>query len=1221
MDPDFASNPHVYLLYVYENDAADYTGTKTSRLTRVTVVGDTASPASEVVVLGTAVGRTCKSFPAGADCLPADGPSHSVGNVKFASDGTLFLTLGDASSFYTVDPDALRAQDLDSLAGKLMHVTRTGQGVPANPFYTGDAGAARSKVWAYGVRNAYRFGVRPGSNVPYLGDVGWDTWEEINVAHAGANFGWPCYEGAAQQPGYSSYPTCVALYQASGTPVSLATLGTPMARVMTPLGSGAPLSAIKNQAKPPVGSGDPTTQYDSWDGNNFAPDDWVGYTFTAPHTFDRVVFQEGMHFGDGGWFNTLTVQVRQSGTWVNVSGLAISPPYPGNNGISFESFTMTFTPIQGDGIRIYGAPGGSAAFISVGELEVYGQDSGGGGSGGGGQPAETVITAQATSTFAKVPASLGLGASVDAIHDGDKPPVGSGDPSRQYDSWDGDNPATDDWVGYTFGTPKTFTRLSFQEGIEFWDGGWFNTLTVQVRQNGQWVNVSGLVSTPPYPRNNGVSFETFALTFTPIQGDAIRLYGAPGGASAFISVAELEVFAATDPGDPPPVPPSGVTAPLVTYNHNGSTAAATGGVFYTGTAYPAAYQGVYFWADFGEEMLRTLRTDASDVLVPGSVTDFASELDGPVDIEQGPDGLIYYVAISANEVRRIRYTAGNTPPTAVVSANPVAGLAPLTVQFSSNGSADPDGDPITFDWNFGDGSTGTGPSPTHVYQPPNVDRLATLTVRDNHGGVATASVTIQVGNRPPVPTIISPAATFTYGVGTVVNYSGSATDPDQGTLPASALSWQIVIHHCPGGSCHTHPFITVPGVASGTFTAPDHGDESYFELILTATDNRGLTSTVSRNILPQTVQMTVASAPSGLQVIYDGTIGAAPLVRTTIVGSVHTLNTQSPQGSNNFLSWSDGGALQHTVTVGTANVTYTANFSSSQCPVGQYRAEYFNNRTLTGTPLFTRCEGVINYNWGTGGPGNGIPNDNFSVRWTGRFTFLAGSQTFTTRSDDGVRLWVDSVLVVDFWTDHGPTTRTGTRTMTAGDHDVRVEYYEKTVGALIEVSWTGGGGGSGESNVASQAQTVIAKVPASQGAGGPVSLIRDGIKPAVGSGNSAQQYDSWDGNNAATDDWVGYTFSTARTFTRVVFQEGIHFWDGGWFTAPPTVQVRQSGQWVTVSNLVITPAYPGNNGTNFESFTMTFSQIQGDGIQLYGAPGGAAQFISVGELEVYALVP
>ena len=89
----------MYLLYVFENDANDYFGTKTARLTRVTVTGDTASPASEVVILGKttlapAPGDSCKDHPAGADCLPADGPSHSVGNVKFASDGTLFVTSG-----------------------------------------------------------------------------------------------------------------------------------------------------------------------------------------------------------------------------------------------------------------------------------------------------------------------------------------------------------------------------------------------------------------------------------------------------------------------------------------------------------------------------------------------------------------------------------------------------------------------------------------------------------------------------------------------------------------------------------------------------------------------------------------------------------------------------------------------------------------------------------------------------------------------------------------------------------------------------------------------------------------------------------------------------------------------------------------------------------------------------------------------------------------------
>jgi glucose/arabinose dehydrogenase len=1215
VDPD-PTKPHVYLLYVYENNAADYTGTKTARLARYTYSGDTASPSSEVVILGTSVGATCKNFAAGADCLPADGPSHAVGNVKFASDGTLFLTLGDASSFYTVDPDALRTQDLDSMAGKVLHITRTGQGLSSNPFWTGNASANRSKVWAYGVRNAYRFGLRPGTNMPYAGDVGWDTFEELEVAKAGANLGWPCYEGPDPQPGYASYPTCQALYDASGTEPPAPPQGTPIAKIMNPTGSGASVFVISDRDKPPVGSTDSSRQYDSYDGPNAATDDWAGYTFPEVHTFNKLVFQEGIHFGDGGWFNTLTVQVRQNGTWVNVSGLASSPAYPGNNGVSFESFTMTFTPIQGDGIRIYGAPGGSAAFISVGEIEAF-YDAGGGGGGGG----ETSIAGQAQAVIARVTAPLGSGGPVGIIRDGVKPAVGSGDSSTQYDSWDGDNPASVDWVGYTFGEPHTFTRVVFQEGIHFWDGGWFNPpfLTVQVRQNGTWVNVSGLASSPAYPGNNGVSFESFTMTFTPIQGDGIRIYGAPGGAAAFISVAELEVFA-DEPGGPPPDPGTvtPVTAPLVSYSHNLMTAAVTAGSFYTGTLYPAQYQGAFIYGDFSQGWLRTLRVDSSDNLVPGSVQAFATDADGPVDIEMGPDGRIYYVAISANEVRRILFTSGNTPPTAVASANPVGGLAPLTVQFSSNGSNDPDGDPITFSWDFGDGSTGTGASPTHTYQLPNGTRVATLTVRDNRGGMATASVTIEVGNRPPAATIGSPSSTFTYRVGTVVNFSGSATDPDEGTLPASALSWQIVIHHCPGGSCHTHPFLSATG-ASGSFTVPDHGDQSFFELILTATDAGGLTSTVSRNIQPQTVQMTVASSPTGLQVIYDGTIGAAPLVRTTIVGSVHTLNTPSPQGSNTFVSWSDGGAQQHTVTVGTTNVTYTANFG---CPVGQFKAEYFNNKTLSGTPVFTRCESApINYSWGSGGPGNGVGNDNFSVRWRGRFGFLAGSQTFTTRSDDGVRLWVDNALVIDFWTDHGPTTRTGTRTLTAGEHEVRVEYYEAGGGATIQVSWTGSGGGSGDSNVASQAQTVIARVTAPTGSGGPLSVIRDGVKPAVGSGDSSQQFDSYDGNNAATEDWVGYTFSTAKTFTRVVFQEGIHFWDGGWFTAPPTVQVRQNGTWVNVSGLSITPAYPGNNGVNFESFTMTFSQIQGDGIRLRGTPGGAAQFISVGELEVYALSP
>jgi hypothetical protein len=215
--------------------------------------------------------------------------------------------------------------------------------------------------------------------------------------------------------------------------------------------------------------------------------------------------------------------------------------------VSFQTYTLQFNPIQGDGIRIYGAPGGSAAFISVGELEVYVAEATSG-STTSAATTDASVTAQAQSIIARVPTPTGSGGSLAVIRDGDRPAAGTWDPRRQYDSWDGANAAADDWVGYTFGSPQTFTRVVFQEGMHFGDGGWFNTLTVQVRQSGQWIGVGNLVTTPAYGGNNGVSFQTYTLQFNPIQGDGIRIYGAPGGSAAFVSVGELDVYAAASSG-------------------------------------------------------------------------------------------------------------------------------------------------------------------------------------------------------------------------------------------------------------------------------------------------------------------------------------------------------------------------------------------------------------------------------------------------------------------------------------------------------------------------------------------------------------------------------------------------------------------------------------------------------------------------------------------------
>src|SRR4030095_9732520 len=101
-------------------------------------------------------------------------------------------------------------------------------------------------------------------------------------------------------------------------------------------------------------------------------------------------------------------------------------------------------------------------------------------------------------------------------------------------------------------------------------------------------------------------------------------------------------------------------------------------------------------------------------------------------------------------------------------------------------------------------------------------------------------------------------------VGDVTSFSGSATDPVDGQLPPSALTWNLVLHHCPTdiNLCHTHDLQSWSGVSSGSFTAPDHQYPAYLELQLTATDSRGLTTMVSRRLDPRTVQVTLASSPS-----------------------------------------------------------------------------------------------------------------------------------------------------------------------------------------------------------------------------------------------------------------------------------------------------------------------------------------------------------------------
>lgn len=118
-----------------------------------------------------------------------------------------------------------------------------------------------------------------------------------------------------------------------------------------------------------------------------------------------------------------------------------------------------------------------------------------------------------------------------------------------------------------------------------------------------------------------------------------------------------------------------------------------------------------------------------------------------------------------------------------------------------------------------------------------------------------------------------------------------------------------------------------------------------------------------------------------------------------------------------------------------------------------FTAEYFNNMNLSGTPVLTRTESVINYNWISDSPDPSVNINEFSARWVGTFPFESGSYQFVTTADDGVRLIIDDQIIIDNWKDQAPTTTMATITMSEGNHTIKLEYYENQAGATVALQW------------------------------------------------------------------------------------------------------------------------------------------------------------------------
>jgi glucose/arabinose dehydrogenase len=402
----------------------------------------------------------------------------------------------------------------------------------------------------------------------------------------------------------------------------------------------------------------------------------------------------------------------------------------------------------------------------------------------------------------------------------------------------------------------------------------------------------------------------------------------------------------------------GMTNPTYTYDHNGRDACVIGGFVYRGTQFPAEYQGTFIFGDYSQYWLRRLTLDGNGNstglvnFIPADGSVDHHELGEIVAITMGPDGSLYYVdngpfqVNDAGSIRRVKNTNANQPPTAVASANVTQGdNAPLTVSFSSAGSGDPEGQPVTYSWNFGDGTTSTQANPNHTYNQRGRYRVR-VTISDGTNSTPSNTVTITVG-RAPQPSIAAPLNNATFRAGDTVNFSGSATDFEDGAIGDGGLSWKVVFHHLG----HIHPFIDNVAGHSGSFVVPTTGhsfhETTWIELVLTARDSDGIETQASVNIYPQKVNLGFATQPAGLTVAIDGIPMTTPFVYDEVIGFQHVISVDSPQFVNGsryeFASWSDGGARSHTITTPPSDSSYSATFNLvSNAPPGLVAAYNFN---------------------------------------------------------------------------------------------------------------------------------------------------------------------------------------------------------------------------------------------------------------------------------------
>jgi glucose/arabinose dehydrogenase/PKD repeat protein len=423
--------------------------------------------------------------------------------------------------------------------------------------------------------------------------------------------------------------------------------------------------------------------------------------------------------------------------------------------------------------------------------------------------------------------------------------------------------------------------------------------------------------------------------------------------------------------------------PIFTFQTGSIGNAIANGVLYNPdvSRYPAALHNKFVFKDFLRTEMRYFDWTQNN---PPSTSFYDTPHYNALGMILGNDGYIYYCAYGDDgNLIRLKYEDNDAPQ---VINHPVSQtiVEGSSVTFGVDVSGQ---EPIRYQWQFNNADIAGANNRTFTIPAVGMQHAGSYrcVIANDAGSVTSnnAVLTVQEFNNRPVVQIIAPVSTRTWNAGDTIHFEATATDVEDGVLPASAFSWSIdLFHEDVPGAGHSHPGASPQGVKSGNFIAASQGEKTpniWYRFSLTVTDSNGLTSTTSVDVHPNLITASATTQPEGLSIELNLKPGVAPLVQRLVVNAnLQVLNAPTPQFVGNtrydFDHWGHGGDANQLFTAPAEDVTYTAYYTAtdvSQRPYlgvvnqipGRVEAEHYDE----GTDAF--------YDINQGGDGGFRPGD------------------------------------------------------------------------------------------------------------------------------------------------------------------------------------------------------------------------------------------------------